>query len=116
MTHHDDIMIPTYLPTNQPTNLPTIPKEPRHKYGEYNHVLLTDTQYQTLKTEWGEQELSRMITMLDNGIESKGYKYKNFMLALRKWKENNYGKPYSKPLLDRSNGYTLPSAAYEDLP
>lgn len=62
--------------------------EKRKKYGEYSHVLLTDTQYQKLVGEWGETETERMITLLDEGIEEKGYKYKNFYLALKKWKSN----------------------------
>ena len=62
--------------------------EKRTKYGEYKHVLLTDTQHNKLLEEWGETETTRMITLLDEGIEEKGYKYKNFYLALKKWKSN----------------------------
>lgn len=65
-----------------------IKKEIKHKHGEYNHVLLTETEYKKLTELWGEQELSRMIKILDEGIETKGYKYKSHYLAIKKWKDN----------------------------
>jgi hypothetical protein len=71
-------------------------KEVKHKYGEYSHVLITDTEYSKLKEEWGEGELNRMIKILDEGIESKGYKYTNHYLALRNWKKNDKGTPIPK--------------------
>ena len=75
-------------------------KSQKHKHGEYKHVLLTSDEYQRLCEEWGEPELLRMIKELDEGIEIKGYKYKNHNLALRKWKSNekNQRSGYSKPL------------------
>ena len=75
-------------------------KSPKHKHGEYKHVLLTSDQYLKLCEEWGEPEVLRMIKILDEGIETKGYKYKNHNLALRKWKSNekNQRSGYSKPL------------------
>ena len=63
-------------------------KSQKNKHGEYKHVLLTSDEYQRLCEEWGEQEVLRMIKILDEGIETKGYKYKNHNLALRKWKAN----------------------------
>jgi predicted phage replisome organizer len=66
-------------------------KESKNKYGEYKKVLLSQKEYEKLINEWGESELVRMIKILDEGIELKGYKYKNHNLAIRKWKdkENN---------------------------
>ena len=52
-------------------------KSPKHKHGEYCHVLLTSDEYLKLCEEWGESETLRMIKTLDEGIETKGYKYKN---------------------------------------
>lgn len=63
-------------------------KSQKQKHGEYKHVLLTSDEYQRLCEEWGEQEVLRMIKILDEGIETKGYKYKNHNLALRKWRAN----------------------------
>lgn len=73
-------------------------KSQKQKHGEYKHVLLTSDEYQRLCEEWGVQELLRMIKILDEGIETKGYKYKNHNLALRKWKANEKKGGYSKPL------------------
>lgn len=113
MLRHDAVMIDHdhIMNTNQPTNQPTIPtnqedtpdkpaKSPKHKHGEYKHVLLTSDEYLRLCEEWGEPELLRMIKELDEGIEIKGYKYKNHNLALRRWKSNekNQRNGYSKPL------------------
>ena len=89
-------------------------KSPKHKHGEYSHVLLTSDEYLKLCEEWGEPETMRMIKTLDEGIETKGYKYKNHNLALRKWKANEKkARGYSKPLRDLSNGYTLPEGMDE---
>ena len=87
----------------------------KHKHGEYKHVLLTSDEYLKLCDEWGETETLRQIKILDEGIETKGYKYKNFNLTLRKWKANEKGfvKPYSKPIKDLSNGYILPDGMDE---
>jgi len=67
-------------------------KQPKHKHGEYSHVLLTDEQFLKLESDWGIEELERMIQKLDEGIEEKGYKYKNHNLTLRKWKSNDKSK------------------------
>jgi len=90
-------------------------KPVKHKHGEFSHVLLTSDEYLKLCDEWGETETLRQIKVLDEGIETKGYKYKNFNLTLRKWKSNEKGfvKPYSKPIKDLSNGYILPEGMDE---
>lgn len=60
-------------------------KEEKHKYGEYNHVLLTDKELNRLKDEIGEKNTENAIKLLDEAIEMKGYKYKSHYLAIRKW-------------------------------
>lgn len=82
-------------------------KSPKHKYGEYSHVLLTDEEHSRLLKEWGEKELLRMIKVLDEGMELKKYKYGNCNLAIRKWKTNEIkgNTAYSKPVKDLSAGY-----------
>lgn len=60
-------------------------KPVKHKYGEYNHVLLTDPEYEKLCKDFGEDIAKRAITYLDEAIEMKGYKYKSHNLAIRKW-------------------------------
>jgi hypothetical protein len=60
-------------------------KEPKHKYGEYQHVMLTDTERNKLMDEYGEAETTEAIKYLDEYIEMKGYKAKSHYLAIRKW-------------------------------
>lgn len=60
-------------------------KEPKHKYGEYKNVLLTDKELEKLNTEFGESQTEQAIVYLDEYIEMKGYKAKSHYLAIRKW-------------------------------
>jgi len=82
------------LEIEEPPDKPAKPQ--KHKHGEYKHVLLTSDEYLRLCEEWGEPELLRMIKELDEGIEAKGYKYKNHNLAIREWKKNSRGTPIPK--------------------
>ena len=71
----------------------------KHKYGEFNHVLLTEKEYKTLFADWGQDRLNEMIRVLDEGIEQKGYKYKNHNLTIRKWEKNQTDKKNNGDLL-----------------
>lgn len=59
------------------------PKEVKHKYGEYNNVLLTDTELEKLKAEYSDYEAR--IDRLSGYIESKGAKYKSHYATIRNW-------------------------------
>ncbi len=63
----------------------TKPKPQKHRYGEYNHVLLTDAEHEKLEKEFGLDMTTACITYLDEYIEMKGYKAKSHYLAIRKW-------------------------------
>lgn len=67
-------------------NIPA-PKEKKvkHKHGEYQHVLLTDDEFNKLATDYGESVRDKAITFLDEYIEEKGYKSKSHNLAIRRW-------------------------------
>lgn len=89
-------------------------KEPKHKYGEYQHVMLTDTERNKLMDEYGEAETSAAIKFLDEYIEEKGYKSKSHNLAMRRWvfdavkKEKQKGQANSnKQSLAEKWGVTL---------
>lgn len=58
-------------------------KEPKHKYGVYKNILLTDKELEKLKQEFDNWE--EVINYVDEAIEMKGYKYKSHYLAIRKW-------------------------------
>jgi len=84
------------LSTNHNNNSePPKPKKPvKHKYGEYNHVLLTDDQLSKLQLDYPNWEF--MIKNLDEYIEMKGAKYKNHYLTMKTWERKN--KKKEKPL------------------
>ena len=94
---------PTYNNINNNNNKNNennnIPKPQKHKYGEYNHVLLTDEERDKLMNEYGVQETLEAITFLDEYIEMKGYKAKSHYLCMRKWvfkalrEQNQKNKP-----------------------
>ena len=57
----------------------------RHRYGEYRHVLLTDTQYQKLVEDYGETALLEGIKNVDEYCEEHNKSYSNYNLTLRRW-------------------------------
>ena len=63
-------------------------KEAKKRYGQYKNVRLTDKELDSLITDYGKEIIDEYITKLDEGIELKGYKYKNFNLAMRNWLRN----------------------------
>lgn len=61
-------------------------KPPKHKYGEYSHVLLTDEQYQKLTEDYGQDIITDYIKKIDDWIQLKGKSpYKDFNIAIRNW-------------------------------
>lgn len=60
-------------------------EEVRHKYGEYQHVMLTDTQYQKLCKDYGEDAVLDGIKNVDEYCQQYGKSYKDYNLTLRKW-------------------------------
>ena len=60
-------------------------KAVKHKHGEYQHVLLTDSEIEKLIEEYDKEMTVKLIKFLDEYIEMKGYKAKNHYLAIKKW-------------------------------
>lgn len=58
-------------------------KPKRHKYGEYNHVMLTDDEYSRLISDYGEDVTKQYIKKVDEYCEQSGKTYKNYNLAIR---------------------------------
>lgn len=83
--------INTHVTTSQKQNVCGQKKEPRHKYGEYQNVLLSDSDFQKLKdefpTDWEER-----IERLSNYMESKGKTYKNHLATIRMWEKRDAEK------------------------
>jgi hypothetical protein len=73
-------------------------KPTKHKYGEFQNVLLTDPEYEKLADDFGADLRDKAISFLDAYIEEKGYKSKSHNLAIRRWvmdavKENESKQP-----------------------
>lgn len=63
----------------------------KHKYGEYQHVLLTDKEHTHLVELYGSS-LDEHIKILDEYIETSGKNYKNHSLVLQKWVHDEWEK------------------------
>jgi hypothetical protein len=57
----------------------------KNTYGEYAHVKLKQSEYETLITELGQTMTDECIKFLDEYIEMKGYKAKSHYLCIKKW-------------------------------
>ena len=78
----------------------------KHKYGEYQHVLLTDKEHTHLVELYGSS-LDEHIKILDEYIETSGKNYKNHSLVLQKWVHDEWTKRNkNKPVKLDSKFYT----------
>ena len=58
----------------------------KHKYGEYEKVLLTDAEHDKLVNEYGVEFTDKCISHLDCYIKEKGsYKSKDHYLSIKRW-------------------------------
>ena len=62
-------------------------KPVKHKYGEYQNVLLTDDELEKLKTEYFDYD--ERIERLSSYIASTGKKYKSHYATIRNWARND---------------------------
>ena len=60
-------------------------KPPKHKYGEFQHVLLSDEEKAKLLEKYGDDLTFKAITFLDEYIEETGYKRKSHYLSIMRW-------------------------------
>jgi len=80
---------------------PSAPKNKKHKYGEYNNVLLTDAELEKLKTEYPDY-LNR-IERLSGYVESTGRKYKSHYATIRNWARKDAETSGTKPTVTQSD-------------
>lgn len=81
-----------YINTNkQNTKELNTNKQSKHKYGEYQHVLLTEKEHTHLVELYGSS-LDEHIKILDEYIETSGKNYKNHSLVLQKWVHDEWEK------------------------
>lgn len=91
----------------QSTNRPTTKeskKEPRHKYGEYQNVLLSDSDLKKLKeefpTDWEER-----VERLSSYMASTGKIYKNHLATIRNWARRDRGGNKACVSRETSSGF-----------
>lgn len=72
---------------------PKKPDEPRHKYGEYGWVKLSDTEYERLLDDLGQDELERCIRYVDESAQanSNRNKWTDWNLVVRKCHRDRWG-------------------------
>jgi hypothetical protein len=88
------------------TNRLNTKEQSKHKYGEYQHVLLTDKEHTHLVELYGSS-LDEHIKILDEYIETSGKSYKNHSLVLQKWVHDEWTKRNkNKPVKLDSKFYT----------
>ena len=70
------------------------PAKPRHKYGTYQNVLLSDTDYEKLKSEF-PTDYNERIERVSEYVAMNGKKYKDFLAVIRNWARRD--TPKEKP-------------------
>lgn len=91
------------------SNKPAAKKPTKHKYGEYNNVLLTDDELDKLKSEYSDWQ--ERIERLSSYVASHGKSYKSHYATIRNWarkdkeqgvnSNGNNGKPHAKDSTER---------------
>ncbi len=83
---------------------PSKPKKPvKHKYGEYNNVLLTDEELEKLKTEFSDWQ--ERIERLSSYVASTGKSYKSHYATIRNWARKDKEKPQAQPVRKNMNNF-----------
>lgn len=74
---------------------PPKPKPTKHKYGEYNNVLLTDEELEKLKAEYPDFE--ERIENLSRYLAQHGRSYKSHYVTIRNWARKDKPKQQKEP-------------------
>lgn len=69
-------------------------QQTRHKYGTYQNVLLSDTDYEKLKSEF-PTDYNERIERVSEYVAMNGKKYKDFLAVIRNWARRD--TPKEKP-------------------
>lgn len=69
-------------------------QQTRHKYGTYQNVLLSDADYEKLKSEF-PTDFNERIERVSEYVAMNGKKYKNFLAVIRNWARRD--TPKEKP-------------------
>ena len=84
-------------------------ESPRHKYGQYKNVLLSDEDFEKLKAEFPADYEDR-IDNLSEYMASTGRSYKNHLVTIRRWSRRDNGR---KPVYQQSSSPAYSADRYE---
>ena len=88
------------MPDSDEPEPPAPDKKPvKHKYGEYQNVLLTDDELQKLKTEYSDYQ--QRIENLSSYVASTGKRYKSHYATIRTWARKDAEKPGRKEIVPK---------------
>jgi len=88
------------IPDSDEPEPPAPDKKPvKHKYGEYQNVLLTDDELQKLKTEYSDYQ--QRIENLSSYVASTGKRYKSHYATIRNWARKDAEKPGRKEIVPK---------------
>lgn len=73
----------------------SIPKVTKHKYGEYKHVQLTDTQLKELQNEF-PNNWQEWIDRVDTYCESSGKHYNNYLATIKNWAKKDFNNNFNR--------------------
>ena len=104
-SEEDSIVKDNMLDSAESAPSPKSAKPTRHKYGEYNNVLLSDEDMEKLKSEFPADYQER-IERLSCYIASTGKGYKNHLATIRNWARKDVQQ---KPQQQR----TAPKSEYD---
>lgn len=83
-------------------------KEPKHRHGEFGHVMLTDAEFDKIKADFPSEYL-RMIRDLDEYLEEHPAKsYANHSLTMRRWKRRDDEKAGAKQTVTAKEPQPVP--------
>lgn len=86
---------------------------PRHKYGAYQNVLLSDGDMEKLKAEFPDWQ--QRIERLSEYIASKGASYKNHLATIRAWARKDAERPSAQAKVNPALQYTQRDYSDADL-
>ncbi len=85
----------------------------RHKHGQYNNVLLTDDEFEKLKTEFPD-DWSARVDRLSEYMASTGKSYKNHLATIRSWARKDVSRsPQTYPQGNQRPSYAELAANME---
>lgn len=68
----------------------------RHRYGQYDNVLLSDEDLEKLKVEF-PRDWQQRIDRISEYVAKTGKGYKNYLAAIRSWARNDKPQPAKEP-------------------